>query len=296
MASENDTGLPPPLEDMTHLLQQLHPDSPLTSPPHSSSHHQKHMVNTIRPTSSARTDKSTERKPSTSTSKGKSSAARGDFGGLKKGFLFGSSPSSARTTEHKSVSEEDQMPFIQKNNSQTNSLHLPELEQAMKPTHPLFDNKDFVTDSLLEKVSKNKVLSKHLADPTFSQAITEFQTNPQAALIKYQHNKEIQLVFKEFCALMELGADGSKHDSLPQSQQQQQQQSQPCDEDMQKMQEILANGQVREILMDNKIQTLLTLLKTDTQKAQRFVHEGGLDMRVKINKLIEVGLLQMEPF
>ncbi|XP_046565414.1 uncharacterized protein LOC124274135 [Haliotis rubra] len=292
MASEIDTGLPPPLEDMTHLLQQLHPDSPLTSPPHSSSHHQKRVDNTVQPAASTRTDEPSERKPSVSTSKEKCSAARGGFGGLKKGFLFGSSPSSTHTTKHKSVSEEDKMPFVQKNNSQTNSLHLPELEQAMKPTHPLFDNKDFVTDSLLEKVSKNKVLSKHLADPTFSQAITEFQTNPQAALVKYQHNKEIQLVFKEFCALMgnhfsELGADGS---------QSQQQQQQPCDEDMQRMQQILANDQVREILMDSKIQTLLTLLKTDTQKAQRFVHEGGLDMKVKINKLIDVGLLQMEPF
>ncbi|XP_071113134.1 uncharacterized protein [Haliotis cracherodii] len=291
MASEIDTGPPPPLEDMSHVLQQqqLHPGSRLTSPPPSS--HDDKLVDTVLP---SRTDEKSRTKARVSTSKKVSSASSGCFGGLKKGFLSASPPSSTHTKAHRTVSEEDQMPFLQKN-SQTNSLHLPEVEQAMKQTHSSFDNKDFVTDSLLEKVSRNKILSKHLADPMFSQAITEFQTNPQAALIKYQHNQEIQLVFKEFCELMgnhlsEFGGDGSQHDAPSQSPQ-----PQPCDEDMQRMQQILADAEVREILMDTDIQTLLTCLKTDPQQAQRFVHHGGSDMKVKINKLIKAGLLQMEP-
>ncbi|XP_046334435.1 uncharacterized protein LOC124116886 isoform X3 [Haliotis rufescens] len=235
MASEIDTGPPPPLEDMSHVLQQqLHPGSRLTSPPPSS--HDDKLVDTVLP---ARTDEQSRTKARVSTSKKVSSASSGCFGGLKKGFLSASPPSSTHTKAHRTVSEEDQMPFLQKN-SQTNSLHLPEVEQAMKQTHSSFDNK-----------------GNH---------------------------------FSEF------GGDGSQHDAPSQSPQPQPQpQPQPCDEDMQQMQQILADAEVREILMDTDIQTLLTCLKTDPQQAQRFVHHGGSDMKAKINKLIKAGLLQMEP-
>ena len=59
-----------------------------------------------------------------------------------------------------------------------------------------------MTEDLLEKVQKNMVLSKRLGDPRFMQAVTEFQTDPKAAMAKYQSNPEIQLFLKEFCGIL----------------------------------------------------------------------------------------------
>lgn len=46
------------------------------------------------------------------------------------------------------------------------------------------------------------MLAKRMSDPRFMQAITEFQTNPQEAMVKYGNDKEIQLFLKEFCGLL----------------------------------------------------------------------------------------------
>ncbi len=43
---------------------------------------------------------------------------------------------------------------------------------------------------------------KRMNDPSFMQAMAEFQTNPQAAQQKYKDNKEMQTFLKEFCGLM----------------------------------------------------------------------------------------------
>lgn len=59
-----------------------------------------------------------------------------------------------------------------------------------------------MTEDLLEKVQKNETLSKRLGDPRFLQAVTEFQTNPEAAMEKYQNNPEMQLFLKEFCGIL----------------------------------------------------------------------------------------------
>ena len=41
---------------------------------------------------------------------------------------------------------------------------------------------DWVTDDLLEKIEKDPVLSEAFKDPALTQALTQFQADPQRAL------------------------------------------------------------------------------------------------------------------
>ena len=61
---------------------------------------------------------------------------------------------------------------------------------------------DWVTEYLLGKVQQNPTLMKRMADPTFMQALAEFQTNPNAAKVKYSNNQEMQKFFLEFTSIL----------------------------------------------------------------------------------------------
>ena len=61
---------------------------------------------------------------------------------------------------------------------------------------------DWVTDDLLTQIQQNETLSKRMTDPTFVQAIGEFQKDPKAASEKYQNNPEMQKFFTDFCNIM----------------------------------------------------------------------------------------------
>lgn len=61
---------------------------------------------------------------------------------------------------------------------------------------------DWLSDNLLQRIQSKPELLQRLADPTFMSAIAEFQTNPQAAMLKYQHNAAVQSFLKEFCGIL----------------------------------------------------------------------------------------------
>ncbi len=61
---------------------------------------------------------------------------------------------------------------------------------------------DWITDDLLSNIEKNDLMMRRLQDPTFMQALAEFQTNPQAAMTKYGGNPEMESFLNEFCNLM----------------------------------------------------------------------------------------------
>ena len=61
---------------------------------------------------------------------------------------------------------------------------------------------DWITKDLLQNVEDNKDLCNKLTNPKFMKAIAEFQTNPEAAMIKYQSDTEIQKCFMDFCGIM----------------------------------------------------------------------------------------------
>ncbi|XP_064617639.1 uncharacterized protein LOC135481841 isoform X2 [Liolophura sinensis] len=65
----------------------------------------------------------------------------------------------------------------------------------------------------------------------------------------------------------------------------------PADEDERRMQEILANPEIRQILIDPDIQRLVQTLRSNQVQAQSILHSADPEMRRKIKKLIDAGLL-----
>ena len=59
-----------------------------------------------------------------------------------------------------------------------------------------------MTESLLEKIEKHPLLSRALRDPHLAQVLSQFQSNPQAALHAAVGNREMQQFLREFCSLM----------------------------------------------------------------------------------------------
>lgn len=49
-----------------------------------------------------------------------------------------------------------------------------------------------------------------MADPRCERALQEFQTNPDKALLTYQHDKYIQEFFREFCDVLGIRGDPLK--------------------------------------------------------------------------------------
>ena len=77
---------------------------------------------------------------------------------------------------------------------------------------------DWITDDLLRRIKESPVLSKAFQDPSLSQAMAEFQRNPQAALQAAQHRPELLQFLKEFSSLMGehfTSLSGAKGDSRP---------------------------------------------------------------------------------
>ena len=61
---------------------------------------------------------------------------------------------------------------------------------------------DWVTDDLLEKVSKNRVLSKAFSDPALNKVLDDFHKDPQGAFAAAQSKPEVMEFLKEFSNLM----------------------------------------------------------------------------------------------
>jgi hypothetical protein len=205
----------------------------------------------------------------------------------------------------------------------------------------------WLTEDLLKKVTSNPNLSKQLLDPKFMQGIAEFQNNPEAAMAKYQDNPEMQSFIKDFCSILgeisesfcqdllfslpsgdhfnRLGDTSaplkephpiSTRDCLNQAELSVVKSSdpkQPKAQDEARMQEILANPEVRSILQDPRIQRLFEVLRIDPEKAQKYDYKWNCmivncvlliffrilqsndpEMARMIQKLCEAGLLQFQ--
>ncbi|XP_052808084.1 uncharacterized protein LOC128236967 [Mya arenaria] len=218
----------------------------------------------------------------------------------------------------------EEIPFVKKNDeAQESNFRFSEVQEAMsKTTEKLLQNKEWVTDDLLKKLEKNEKLSKRLQDRKFVQAIGEFQRDPKTAMTKYGNNPEVQEFFQDFCGLMgdhfnKLGdkvpGGGTSGSSIPQKTsapgpvQTRTQRGgadlavhsstdphQPTAQDEAKMQDILADPEIRDILVDTKIQQLFETLRNNPGSAQRILQTADSDLRGKIQKLVQAGLLQFQ--
>lgn len=297
-SSEVDDSDIPPLEDMTELIDQVNmlrkdvlPGRPIES-------------------SKIPTDPSTKKKTE-SSSKNQSlaqSQSQKSFGGFKKGFLNNPKPKKGKSPSLSKPGKKDDIPVIKpKNPEQKNKgMEIPEVQEAMKSNIPSLENKDWITEDLLKKIEGNPSLAKLLMDPKFTAALSQVQTDPMKAMAMLSSNPEMQKALQEFSALLgehftSLGnsAVGMKstvsQDNdiglTERASARQQPPVPPSPEDQAKMQEILSDPEVMRVLQDHQIQKLLTMMKTNPDAAQLEVKNANADMRAKIQKLVEVGLL-----
>lgn len=256
------------------------------------------------------TDPSTKKKTE-SSSKNQSlaeSQSQKSFGGFKKGFLNNPKPKKGKSPSLAEPGKKDDIPVIKpKNPEQKNKgMEIPEVQEAMKSNIPSLENKDWITEDLLKKIEGNPSLAKLLMDPKFTAALSQVQTDPMKAMAMLSSNPEMQKALQEFSALLgehftSLGNSGvgmkptvSQDNDIGLTERasaRQQPPVPPSPEDQAKMQEILSDPEVMRVLQDHQIQKLLTMMKTNPDAAQLEVKNANADMRAKIQKLVEVGLL-----
>ncbi|XP_035685804.1 uncharacterized protein LOC118422389 [Branchiostoma floridae] len=331
MADDDDI---PPLEDMSELVERINTisefkgkrktvsDSKVSSFTEAGSGEGKNLPTTSSPPSSKVTsgqDGSIGKGDSqvSSSTSSDSVSKKETFGGMKKGFLFGSGakpkkkPVSKPAEKKTETGHVESIPVIKPKEPQGTGLELPEVQAAMKSaSEQLQKNTDWVTEDLLKKIQSSSSLTSKMEDPRFQQALAKFQRNPALAMQEYGDNPEVQKFFTEFCSILgdHFTKIADQQDSVapppvqttptPAGADMRVLQStdphQPTAEDEAKMREILSNPEMQQVLLDKDVQNLLQMLKTDPQSAQRHAQSASPDMQKKIRKLVEAGLLSFQ--
>eukprot|EP00051_Salpingoeca_urceolata_P005725 m.76488 g.76488 ORF g.76488 m.76488 type:complete len:171 (-) comp14513_c0_seq1:92-604(-) len=166
----------------------------------------------------------------------------------------------------------------------------------MRQAAPMLAGKqnEWLTPDLVKAMYQNEVLRKHMGDPTFMQAIQQFQADPQKASQRYGANPEVMAFLREFCSVM-----GAHFDQLADSQEVQKKEapkpklSKQEQEDQEHIHRILQQPEVREALQDPRTQQLLQELRTNPQGAPALTAQLSRSptMRRHIESLYRAGLL-----
>ncbi|XP_030828571.1 uncharacterized protein LOC115919293 [Strongylocentrotus purpuratus] len=338
----------PPLEDMSELLKQaqqlqgIKERKGLASSSSASSSSSSSPHGCIKPKDKPKVrvtqgdtkqgDKS--KTPPTTTNKPASQKSN-SFGGLKKGFLFGSAPkssskASSQTSEQRPLKEPstkgqiaasgdrlEDIPLIkpQGDGAQNGAQRIQEVQDALKASAPLLENKDWVNDDLLSKLEKHPRLASQLSDPRFSQAMSMFQSNPQGAMKYFQDNPEIQSFFQDFCGILgdhfstlspssappptsaapkvspvqEVKVHDSPGADLTVSSSTNPKQATAKDEA--KMKEIMADPDVVKAFGHPQTPLLFEALQTNPDLAQRMMRTADAEFRQHVQTLVKKGLL-----
>ncbi|GFS12366.1 phosphatidylinositol 3-kinase vps34 [Elysia marginata] len=228
MADDADV---PPLEDMTEVVQKADairesrngPSKPngvsSTSAKQRAKVVKKPATHVVKPScelvgkGDAASDQPVETKKAVAPTTKPSNT--GMFGGMKKGFLFGSpgasnkkasasstKPSSAKASAENSKKSTENIPYITPKGQTKSELAFDEVQQAMSEAKGLLENQDWITNDLLTKIEKNDTLRNKFADVKFMQALEEFQKDPEGAMQKYKGNQEVEKFLQEFCGLL----------------------------------------------------------------------------------------------
>jgi len=270
MSSQEDFEEVPPLEDIPNIPQNTEPkqDSQVF---YLSSQTENLKIQEITP----RQDVKKSEEPKIQA-----------FAGFKKGFLT-SSPSAKKPPQRH---PDNEPVFIKANPSKQNVSGLfSEVQDALKES-----NQAWLTDDLLEQIQSNEVLKKGFSNPNLMSKVTQFQNNPQGALKECGNDKESVEFMMEFFKLMgthmsNMNIEASGTNSKPEIHIKKSE-----DPEQKKANELLQNSDVKELLLDKEVQDLLLKLKTEPQKANIFLRHANSTMRVKIEKMIQFGLLSFE--
>ncbi|XP_048766342.2 uncharacterized protein LOC125673697 [Ostrea edulis] len=349
----------PPLEDMSDILKQAevirskadrsHIKQPADSSPRGrvpqNGLHDKDTEKKLEKSVQSPAGKS-EKPVNTASSK----SDPGNFGGFRKGFLFGGSSSSKPKVKSSSsgsnVKSSSEMPYITQK-SADKGHKLPEVQQTLtKEAQKIAESKDeWLTDGLMKKIESNDKLFKKLGDKKYVEAVNQFQADPVKAMERYKDEKEIQEFLTSFCKIMgehftgladdqdktakpskpappskivELNSESEVHEAKAKpshtinpgntetlytrsptegadmSVRSSTNPNQPTAEDERRMQDILANPEIRNILMDPKVMKLIETLKFNPSEGARILQTADLELRGKINQLVQCGLLQLQ--
>jgi len=143
----------------------------------------------------------------------KQSKKKEAFGSLRKGFLSNNKNDNhvpVPTFKIKPVDTRNEIPVLRPNATSTNKnpLLLPEVQQEMDNqvrgmTQILSDSSQWMTPSLLDKISKNPKLCTAMTNPTFTSILNAMFQNPKATTeaLKQSQPEMLQLM-REFCELL----------------------------------------------------------------------------------------------
>lgn len=212
------------------------------------------------------------------------------FGGMKKGFLFGATKKSAKPSRSPSKVAGNEEIISPKNNHAQNPLVLDEVQEVMKQN--VISDKSWLTDNLLSQINSNEKLSKQLTDPRISKAVSWMQKDPKAAMEYYKDDIEVQNFFKEFYGILghhftDLSA---KQDATGETSTK----SKLDAEDEKAVQKILSDASIKEILSKPSIQNLLQELRTNPDNAQKTLNSNDREFREDVNKLVKAGVLAFQ--
>jgi len=219
--------------------------------------------------------------------------------GFKKGFLTASSDKNG--TKSKPTKKKDEEITVISKKDETDKNILPEVQTVMNQQMPFLKSNDWVTEDLLSKISANPKLFKRFTDPRFAEVLQQFQSNPQQIMRMCEGNPEMKEFIQDFCSIMgdhftELGQkqDEQRIDDPPKTKTKSADREK-CErsDDEKKMKDILSDPEIASILKDTETQRLLRALKEEPVKAQKLLKTADAAFRRKIQKLIDVGLLQM---
>jgi hypothetical protein len=213
--------------------------------------------------------------------------------GMKKGFLLNSGgmkkKSKTKTTQanRRTASVVVTTPTVSPSRPIDNRV-LPVVQEKTMDTNPL---------DLQETIASNPRLFRALQDPTFVGALDIIQTNPSKAKTIFNENPQLASLFQEFGGV--LGLHYSKLGEL----QQQQQETKPPEEQMkqvstknnrdpvqEKVNKILANQELAELLTDPNTQRVMQECGVPGRMQAYMQHP---EYGPKLRRLIDAGLLKV---
>ncbi|CAI9736828.1 Hypothetical predicted protein [Octopus vulgaris] len=215
------------------------------------------------------------------------------------------------------------MPFIKPKNTdvRSSSFELHEELENIREKQTLLNSTEWVTDALLTRLQSNPNLIGRLSDPTFIEAITDFQKNPQSAMAKYQGDKDLQASMQEFCSILgdhllkldkkdgthkpcNLAAATPLQDVAAPSSSSSTSSGEAASssaslnhlssaymDNEHRMQDLLTDPEIREALVDKKVQEVIAMQSQNPERAQSMLHQGDAELRKKVRKLVDAGLL-----
>ncbi|KAJ3164004.1 hypothetical protein HK101_000539 [Irineochytrium annulatum] len=246
--------------------------------------------------------------------------------GLKGGF-FNSAPKKSNVptpaATKPNAAAPDNLPVVKPKFSPSDALKLEEVQEAMKEDFSLLDKKEWMTTAFISKLESNPRLARAMQDPDFQRATEEMSSNPQAAFKKYSEQRpDLLLALREFAGIMgdqlmalsdreeegkKVGGDVGTDDevrkkgnrgpsvtpmvapaagvSIPQDL--------PENEQM-LIRKVMSDPSLQAAFRDPKVQRLLMNIKDNPPELHRALTTADPDMKGKILKLMDAGILSIQ--